>query len=233
MLTLSLLSLIFTALPVFGQGTQAPIVYDSIHNATPITGTWSTGSGAVQTGPGFANPVNFSFTYPKTTGRSFSFTDDGFFEQAEYRFSSNASDPRCITGVITFQHGTYQLLDNGSIVLNPFAQDGRQQVEDPCVAVSNQLTQWNSTVLFQSWRIFPLPGGGNHLNLYEFDGTPVAPMNLVANPPNMLPTQVLTKNTTTVAKRSLEARSDAPRNALLVGGVGGLAGLGALLLLLL
>ena len=49
MLTLSLLSLAFTVLPVLGQ--QTPIVYDSTHNATPITGTWSTGSGAVQTGP--------------------------------------------------------------------------------------------------------------------------------------------------------------------------------------
>ena len=166
-------------------------------------------------------------------------TDNGFFEQAEYRFSSNASDPHCITGVVTFQHGTYELLSNGSIVLNPFAEDGRQQVQDPCAAVSNQLTQWNVTVLFQSWRIFPLSSGGVHLNLYEFDGTPVAPMNLVANPPNMLPTQVLTKNNTANAapaaatKRSLNARSDAPRNALLAGSICGLAGLGALLTLLL
>ncbi|KAF8531979.1 chaperone for protein-folding within the ER, fungal-domain-containing protein, partial [Gautieria morchelliformis] len=188
--------LLLAALPVLGQtgGSQTPILYDSTHNATPITGTWSTGSGAVSTGSGFANPVNFSFTYPKTTGRSFSFTDDGFFEQAEYRFSSNASDPHCITGVVTFQHGKYDLLSNGSILLNPFAVDGRQQVQDPCAAVSNQLTQWNTTVLFLQWRIFPLPSGGNHLNLYEFDGTPVAPMNLIANPPNMLPTQVLTQN---------------------------------------
>lgn len=39
--------LLFAALPAFSQD----IVYDSIHNATPIWGTWSTGSKAVSTGP--------------------------------------------------------------------------------------------------------------------------------------------------------------------------------------
>ena len=183
----------------------------------------------------FWSPVSWHFS-----------TDDGFFEQAEYRFSSNATDPHCITGVVTFQHGKYQLLSNGSIILNPFAVDGRQQVQDPCAAVSNQLTQWNVTVLFIQWRIFPLPGGGFHLNLYEFDGTPVAPMSLVANPPNMLPTTVLSNaNSTTAApaavtkspstKRDmrLQARSDAPRKSLLAGGFACFAGLCAMLLLLL
>ena len=269
MLSLSLLSLVFTALPVLSQ-----IVYDSTHNATPITGTWSTGSGAVQTGPvsfpfkllcpcfflltvltkGVCKPPKLLLHLPKDywpivllvsslpLARKLAHvscphsTDDGYFEQAEYRFSSNASDPHCITGVVTFQHGTYELLSNGSILLNPFSADGRQQVQDPCAAVSNQINQWSATVLFQQWRIFPLPTGGNHLNLYEFDGSPVAPMNLVANPPNMLPTQVLTKNVSAASpsKRAIgiEARSNAPRNALLAGSIGGLAGLGALLTLL-
>lgn len=128
------------------------------------------------------------------------------------------------------------------MVLNPIPEDGRQQVQDPCAPVSNQLTQWNATILFQQWRIFPLPAGGVHLNLYQFDGSPFAPMNLVANPPNMLPIQPLTSNTSTsnaspaaATKRalSIEARSGAPRNALLAGGIGTLAGLGALLSLLL
>ena len=270
MLSLSLLSLVLIVLPVLGQ--QSP--FDAIHNATPISGTWSTGSGAVQTGSvsfvlsrlalllpimrakGVCKPSKLLLHLP-TDHRSivllvsfllldhqlslstvYHSTDDGFFEQAEYRFSSNASDPHCITGVLTFQHGTYDLLSNGSITLNPFSEDGRQQVQDPCAAISNQITQWNTTVLFQSWRIFPLPSGSYHLNLYEFDGSPVAPMSLVAKPPNMLPTQPLTKNNTVAAaptKRALgiEARSDAPRNALLVGTIGALAGLGALLTLLL
>lgn len=39
-----------------------------------LIGTWSSGSQHVVTGPGFANPVNMSFTYPSTTGISYSFT---------------------------------------------------------------------------------------------------------------------------------------------------------------
>jgi hypothetical protein len=87
-----LFALVISA-PVLAQGqSQAPIVYDSVHNATVISGTWSSGSQGVLTGPvrsdvylmrwrvvandarlqGFANPANQSFTYPKTTGISYS-----------------------------------------------------------------------------------------------------------------------------------------------------------------
>lgn len=66
MLTLSLVSLLFTALPVLGQGAQ--VVYDSTHNASSLTGTWSTGSGAVQTGP---VSTHFEMLYPFTINDSF------------------------------------------------------------------------------------------------------------------------------------------------------------------
>ena len=46
LLTVVLASLVGTS---FAQGST-PIVYDSIHNATVIVGTWSSGSKAVQTG---------------------------------------------------------------------------------------------------------------------------------------------------------------------------------------
>lgn len=66
------------------------VVYNSIHNVTTIYGTWSSGSQNVVTGyvslslvcmlcarltsfmQGFAQPANMSFTYPKTTGMSYS-----------------------------------------------------------------------------------------------------------------------------------------------------------------
>jgi len=233
MLTLSLLPFILAFSPAFGQ----QVVVDQIHNATDLSGTWTTGSGAVLTGAGFANPVGFNFTYPKTTGRSFSFLDTpqgSFWEQADYRMTGNAIDPHCITGVLTFQHGSFEYLGNGSLLLTPIAQDGRQLVQDPCAAVSSQITQFNATILFLQWRIFPLTSGGVHLNLYEFDGTPVAPMNLAFKPPNMLPTATLTPSKqTTQARRELAARSGAARTVFMAGGaVSALAGLGALLVLL-
>jgi len=72
--------------PVLAQD----VVYDAIHNVTNIYGTWSSGSQNVVTGyvrlllvrvlcapltsflQGFAQPANMSFTYPKTTGMSYS-----------------------------------------------------------------------------------------------------------------------------------------------------------------
>ena len=172
------------------------IVLDAIHNATSIQGTWSSGSQHVQTGPEFANPLNSSFNYPSTAGISYSFTDDGFWEQALYRFEGNASMPNCIKGIVIFQHGKYELNSNGSISLVPFGQDGRIQVQDPCAAVSNVITLYNQTEYMAQWRIFRDPVFGPKLHLFQYDGAPLAPMFQVSALPNMLPTRVLSVNLT-------------------------------------
>jgi hypothetical protein len=166
------------------------IVLDSIHNATSIAGTWSSGSKAVLTGAGFANPAKQTFNYPPTTGVSYSFTDTGFYEISRYRFIGNGSQPTCITGVILWVHGTYTFNPNGSLTMTPFG-DGFQQVQDPCAAVSNFIQTYNDTELFQSWRIFVDPVDGYKLHLFQFDGSPVAPQFQVSTTPNMLPTQLL------------------------------------------
>lgn len=180
--------------------------YDTTHNVTSLEGTWSSGSGHVLTGPGFANPVNFTFTYPSTTGISYSFTtetlsdgSDGYFEEAQYRFQGNGSNPTCIVGIVQFQHGTYTLNANGSITLNPFADDGRQQVQDMCAAKSNIIQQFNQTTLFANWNIYQDTTRGFKLQLYRFDGAPLSPMYQVSTTPNMLPTQILTNTTATTA----------------------------------
>jgi len=173
---------------VYGQGET--IVLNAEHNATALTGTWSSGSQAVQTGPGFANPANLTFEYPKNTGVSYSFTDDGFYEIARYRFNGNGSEPTCITGIIGWSHGKYTLQPNGSITMQPF-NDGFQQIQDPCAAVSNFIEEYNQTELYQSWRIFRDPTTGYKLHLFQFDGAPVAPQFQVSTTPNMLPTQLL------------------------------------------
>lgn len=54
-----------------------------------LVGTWTTKSAKVLTGPGFYNPVNDSFIEPSLTGISYSFTADGFYEEAYYRTISN------------------------------------------------------------------------------------------------------------------------------------------------
>lgn len=53
------------------------ILFDSAHNATTIIGSWTSGSKDVtaglrpQTGLGFANPAQMSFTYPTNAGVSY------------------------------------------------------------------------------------------------------------------------------------------------------------------
>src|SRR5882757_4561207 len=117
-------------------------------------------------------------------------TDDGFYEIARYRFVSNGSEPTCITGVIGWVHGTYELLTNGSIVMTPFG-DGYQQIQDPCAAVSNFIENYNYTELYQLWNIYQDPVKGYTLQLYQFDGSPLPPQYLLTASPNMLPTQAL------------------------------------------
>jgi hypothetical protein len=169
----------------------AQVDFGSTHNVTKITGTWSSGSMAVRTGAGFAHPANTSFTYPRTTGISYSFSDDGFYEVARYRFKGNGSEPTCIVGIISWVHGKYSLLANGSIVLVPMG-DGYQQIQDPCAAQSNFIEFYNHTELYQSWSIFEDTDTSNYqLRLYQFDGAPLAPQTLVSATPNMLPTQLL------------------------------------------
>lgn len=107
-------------------------------------------------------------------------------------------------------HGTYELLSNGSIVMNPFG-DGFQQIQDPCAAVSNFIEVYNDTELYQSWRIFMDPQDGPKLHLFQFDGSPVAPQFQTSLVPNMLPTQLLRNvtppETPPPSKRALKKRS--------------------------
>lgn len=204
---LSYLLLATTALLSLTQPIVAQGDLTETNNVTSLLGTWSSGVGNVQTGGSFCNPSNFSFTYPATTGISYSFTDDGFFEEAQYRFTSNASDPRCITGYVLWQHGKYQLNNNGSLTLFPFSSDGRIQVQDPCAAVTNVITYYDQITLYADWGIIlDTPHSNYALNLNAFDGSKMPPLYRVAVPPNMLPTVVLTGVNASgqASKRSLD-----------------------------
>jgi hypothetical protein len=78
-----------------------------------LTGTWSTKSNSTFTGSvgllpivacwcrelmctqGFYNPTADKFTEPKHTGISYSFTADGFYEEAYYRAIANRRYSEC------------------------------------------------------------------------------------------------------------------------------------------
>jgi hypothetical protein len=89
--------------------------------------------------------------------------------------------------------------------------DGFQQIQDPCAAQSNFMELYNYTEYYQSWRIFTDPTQGYKLHLFQFDGTPVAPLFQISTTPNMLPTTVL-RNVPTdpvIARRSVSSAQDA------------------------
>ncbi|KAJ7140905.1 chaperone for protein-folding within the ER, fungal-domain-containing protein [Mycena epipterygia] len=174
---------LLAAPPAFAQ-------YGADHNTTSIVGTWSSGTQQVVPGAGFANPAQESFTYPKATGVGYSFSDDGWYELARYRFVANGSHPDCIVGTVIWAHGNYNLLDNGSIILTPLG-DGYQQVQSLCADTSNFVQNYNDTELFVSWRIFTDVTFGPKLHLFQYDGSPVAPLFRLSADPNMLPKQKL------------------------------------------
>ncbi|CAE6479372.1 unnamed protein product [Rhizoctonia solani] len=184
-----LLSAILTAVlaPLAVLGLDA--VYNTNHNVTSLRGTWSTTNEFVLTPSMIASPITSTFNIPEqnqdASSASYSFTDDGFWEQCVYRLVSHGTSS-CTKGVTIYQHGTYQLSSDGSITLTPFWQDGRIQILDPCMT-SNQIALINQTEHISSWRIFD----GPVLRLVGEYYTPVKNMTRVCDPPQMLSARVL------------------------------------------
>lgn len=167
------------------------------NNVTSLSGTWSSGSGSVLTGLGFFNPANDSFRYPETAGISYSFTDDGFFEEAQYQYNSNASNPLCVSAQLIWQHGIYNLNGTNWLALTPFKADGAMLQASRCASKTEQV-QWYGQVEhlkgFQIGIDTHYDQTAYYLQLYEFDGTPKPLMWQRFNPPQMLPVQALKKS---------------------------------------
>lgn len=167
--------------------------HDFTSNLTDISGTWSSGWGSVRTGAGFVNPVNFTFFYPSTSGISMSFTNDGYWEEAQYRFISNGTRPNCVKAVVLWQHGSYRFENNGSLTMQPIEADGRIQVQDPCAAQTSVITNYFQPGLYQSWQIYnDVHHNTFNLQLQAFDNALFPRLYLVSRPPDMLPTNQLT-----------------------------------------
>lgn len=127
-----------------------------------------------------------------------------FFNIQTSPLPHTGSNPSCITTVVNWSHGMFSLLQNGSITFTPVG-DGYQQIQNPCAATSNFIQVYNDTELYLSWNIWQDAILGPQLHLHQFDGSPLAVMNLLSSTPNMLPTQRLRaapSPSTTVLKRS-------------------------------
>lgn len=184
-------------------------------NMEELEGTWSSKSNTVFTGPGFYDPVDELLIEPDLPGISYSFTADGHYEEALYRVSSNAKNHSCAVASVSYQHGSYELLANGTLVLTPIAVDGRQLLSNPCGGVSDASTysRYVQPTFFQKYQVFISDYHGRYtLQIYQFDGSKMQPLYLAYKPPLMLPTHALnptnaaseTKSTLNRVKRSLE-----------------------------
>ena len=124
---------------------------------------------------------------------------------AIYTFAKSlkAANPGCPKGMMQWQHGTFQKLSNGSLVLTPLAIDGRQLMSDPCNSKSSAYSRYNHSELFQRYSIYVDPYHKVlRMDLYRFDGSPLPAMYLAYNPPQMLPTSTLNPTTTTTGASS-------------------------------
>lgn len=159
--------------------------------------------------------MNYTFNVPETTGISFSFTEDGYFEEARYQFNANGellelsslqtgvkeptlnqpglrsppgSNPHCIQAYLLWQHGNYTLESNGSLTTQPIKADGRIQVQDPCAETTTVMTYYYEPGMYQSWAIL---NDVNHqqymLQLYDYDGSLLQRMYLTYRPASMWP----------------------------------------------
>jgi len=168
---------------------------------TTLDGTWSTGTGAVVTGPKFFNLVNNTFNIPANAGQSYSFTmktdTTGYWEQAIYQYlRKDTSNPKCFTAQLVWQHGNFTIYPNASIVLDPFKADGRQQLSNSCGGDNNKVQYYAQQEMIGSFYIATYIHYNEptyKLQLYEFDGSPKPFMYLTYRPPEMYPTEGLHK----------------------------------------
>lgn len=153
---------------------------------------------------------------PALPGISYSFTEDGYWEEAQYRVTGNPKQPGCPKAVLVFQHGTYEQLDNNTLVLTPYEVDGRQLVSDPCKSSNSTYQRFNATILFQKWAVYVDPYHGRYrIDLYQFDGSPLPPLYLAYKPPMMLPTITMnpTGNSTSVEETGSGSAAATPSSS--------------------
>lgn len=163
-------------------------------NMKELLGTWASKSNTVFTGPGFYDPVSELLIEPDLPGISYSFTDDGHYEEALYRVTSNPQNHSCPTATLIYQHGKYELLSNGSLVLTPIAVDGRQLLSDPCGESLDKsvYSRYEQATLFKKYQVSVDGYNGRYmLQIYQFDGSKMQPLYLAYKPPMMLPTTAL------------------------------------------
>jgi hypothetical protein len=70
-------------------------------------------------------------------------------EEAQFANNPLAQIPKCPKGIMQWQHGSYEKLANGSLILKPIKVDGRQLYSDPCQYKNAVYTRYNASERFK------------------------------------------------------------------------------------
>lgn len=136
----------------------------------------------------FYNPINDSFSEPYGPGISYSFTKT-HYESAIYRAIANATNPACPGAILQFQHGTYTIASNNSLMLSPFGVDGRQMLSRPCEGDFSTYERYDQPEVMREWVVSEDKYKKvQRLDLGKWDGEKIQPLYLAYRPPMMLPT---------------------------------------------
>lgn len=124
-----------------------------------------------------------------------------FVGSCQFVLFFTARDHKCPSAVMIYQHGTWEMLDNQTLILTPFEVDGRQLLSAPCDSSTSTYSRYNQTITFLKWAVYVDPYHGRYrLDIYQFDGSPLPPLYLAYKPPMMLPT--ITMNPTADASET-------------------------------
>jgi hypothetical protein len=146
---------------------------------------------------------------PSRPGISYSFTYDGFYEEAYYRAISNPSDPSCPGGIMQWQHGSYVIGSDGSLTMTPIAVDGRQLLSTPCSSTHALYTRYNTTEKMKVSLSKPLSSRTTVLT--KTKGIPRLHRPLPRHPPHR-PYRIRRQNHATNVPRLLSSPNAAHRN---------------------
>lgn len=100
-----------------------------------------------------------------------------------------ASYPQCVTNVLQWQHGSFNVTNNHTIYTSPIEADGRMNLTNPCITGGH----WDGTAQYyyqpETFAGYAIDGSGM-LTLIQFDGEPLRPMTLISSNPIMWPMQL-------------------------------------------
>jgi hypothetical protein len=100
-----------------------------------------------------------------------------------------ASYPQCVTSVLQWQHGSFNVTTNHTINTYPIEADGRMNLTNPCMSGG----YWDGTAQYyyqpETYEGYTIDASGK-LTLIRFDGQPLRPMTLISSDPIMWPMQL-------------------------------------------